>query len=161
MPVKTNIAYCSGMYFITFTCINWLSLFEISNGYNMVYKWFNVLKQKGHYIVGYVIMPNHVHCIIAFNNTQQSINTIVGNGKRVMAYEMVLKLQELREEALLLQLQNARSNREIRENKLHKVFETSFDWKVCNSNFFMEQRKCEKQKRETLNTMYNCFNKRG
>jgi hypothetical protein len=27
-------------------------------------------------------MPDHIHALIAFRNTGQSINTIVGNGKR-------------------------------------------------------------------------------
>ena len=34
-------------------------------------------------------MPNHLHALIAFRNTGQSINTIVGNGKRFMAYEII------------------------------------------------------------------------
>lgn len=33
-----------------------------------------------------ILMPNHVHAIISFVNTHQSINIIVGNGKRFMAF---------------------------------------------------------------------------
>ena len=36
-----------------------------------------------------VIMPNHLQALIAFRNTGQLINTIVRNGKRFMAYEIV------------------------------------------------------------------------
>jgi len=53
-----------------------------------VYNWFDHLKGKGHFISGYVIMPNHIHTLIAFRNTGQAINTIVGNGKRFIAYEI-------------------------------------------------------------------------
>ena len=33
-----------------------------------------------HYKAGYVIMPNNLHTIIAFANTDKSINTIIDNG---------------------------------------------------------------------------------
>lgn len=66
-------------------------MFEITNGYGVVYRWFDYLKCKGHYINGYVIMPNHLHAIIAFKNTGKKVNGIVGNGKRFMAYELVKK----------------------------------------------------------------------
>jgi len=38
-------------------------------------------------------MPNHIHALISFKVTKQSINTIVGNGKHFMAYEIVKRLQ--------------------------------------------------------------------
>jgi len=58
-----------------------------------VYKWFDYLKAQGHCIAGYVIMSNHVHVMIGFRTSQTSINTIVANGKRFMAYELVKKLE--------------------------------------------------------------------
>ena len=60
MPVRKTIPEKDGIYFITFTCAQWLPLFQITNGYDAVYNWFNVLKQTGHYIIGYTIMTNHV-----------------------------------------------------------------------------------------------------
>jgi hypothetical protein len=68
------------------------------------YKWFDYLKAKRHYIIGYVIMPNHIHALIAFKNSPTNINTIIGNGKRFMAYEMVKRLQEMKETELLQEL---------------------------------------------------------
>ena len=56
MPVKQKIQYDSGHFFITFTCYNWLSLIEMTNSYDLIYNWFDVLKKQGHYITGYVIM---------------------------------------------------------------------------------------------------------
>ncbi|MEO6455590.1 MAG: hypothetical protein ABIN97_16030 [Ginsengibacter sp.] len=47
------MVYTEGKYFITFTCQDWLSLFEITNSYNAVYKWFDYLKTKGHLIKSY------------------------------------------------------------------------------------------------------------
>ena len=94
MAVKTPIDYTEGMYFITFTCQDWLSLFEITNSYDTVYKWFDNLKAKEHYIKGYVIMPNHLHALIDFGISTKSINKIVSNGKRFMAYKIVERLKE-------------------------------------------------------------------
>ena len=50
-------------------------------GYSDVYKWFDYLKRQGHYIIAYVIMPNHLHVIIAFRDSDKSINLMMGNGK--------------------------------------------------------------------------------
>jgi hypothetical protein len=61
MPVRKTIPEKDGVYFITFTCARWLPLFELTNSYDVVYKWFDVLKKDGHYIIGYVIMPSHAH----------------------------------------------------------------------------------------------------
>jgi len=86
MAVRLQINESSGLFYITFTCLNWLSLFDLTGSYDLVYKWFDYLKSKGHYVNGYVIMPNHLHVLIAIKNSTQSINTIVSNAKRFMAY---------------------------------------------------------------------------
>lgn len=41
MPVRENIINNDGTYFTTFTCTNWLPLFEKANAYSSVYKWFD------------------------------------------------------------------------------------------------------------------------
>jgi hypothetical protein len=140
MPVRRNMPYTSGIYSITFTCTNWLSLFEIADAYNSVYNWFDVLKEHGHHIVGYTIMPNHLHAVIAFVNRGKAINTIISNGKRFMAYGIVDKLEQINNTTILNALSNARNETEIKANKLHKVFETSFDWKWCNSDKMIIQK---------------------
>ncbi len=94
MAVKTTVDYTEGLYFITFTCQDWLSLFEITNSYDAVYKWFDHLKSNKHFVKAYVIMPNHLHVLIDFGNSAKSINTIVSNGKRFMAYTIVERLKE-------------------------------------------------------------------
>ncbi len=117
MPVRKEITYKDGVYFITFTCANWLPLFHICNGYDVLYKWFDYLKAEGHYIIGYVIMPNHVHALIAFRNKSKSINTIVANGKRFMAYDLVKQLEEQRKIVVMEELQKGLNNTERKEGK--------------------------------------------
>ncbi len=85
-------------------------------------------------------MPNHVHALISFVATEQSINTIVGNGKRFMAYEIIKRLQAKGENDLLLTLQNNEEEKRRANNKLHEVWKLSFDWKYCNSMKFIKQK---------------------
>jgi REP element-mobilizing transposase RayT len=140
VPTKRVIPYPEGIYFVTFTCYKWLHLIEETKSYDQVYKWFDHLKSKGHYITGYVIMPNHVHALIAFRRTDQSINTIIGNGKRFMAYEIVKRLQQLGGIEILNRLKNAVDESDRLRNKKHEVWEDSFDWKECTSHAFINQK---------------------
>ena len=140
MSVKLKIAEPDGIYFITITCFKWLSLFSIADSYDSVYKWFHYLKLNSHYITGYVIMPNHLHALIAFSNTGKNINQIIGNAKRFMAYDIVGKLKETGNENILDQLAAGVKPSDRKRGKLHEVFETSFDIKECFSLEFIKQK---------------------
>jgi len=69
MASRPTIPYSFGTFFITFNCYQRFPLIEKVNGYDIIYKWFDHLKDKGHFINGYVIMPNHVHALICFVET--------------------------------------------------------------------------------------------
>ena len=140
MPVKSRIPYSEGIFFITFTCYQWLPLIEKTNGYDLVYKWFDDLKNKGHYIIGYQIMPNHVHAIIAFRNSGRNINTIIGNGKRFIAYGIVERLENSSQHDLLIKLQQGVNSSDSKKGKKHEVWEDSFDWKECRSRKMISQK---------------------
>ncbi len=140
MAVKQQISATDGTFFITITCFNWLHLFEISNAYDCVYKWFDVLRKDGHYINGYVIMPNHLHALISFSNTGKKINTTIGNGKRFMAYDIVERLQETNNDIILAKLSNAVKPSDKKRGKLHEVFADSFDNKECFTKKFILQK---------------------
>jgi hypothetical protein len=140
VATKRQIPEQDGLYFITITCHRWLPLFELTSGYDIVYKWFDYLKSRGHYLTGYVIMPNHPHALIAFTHADASINTIIGNGKRFMAYEIVKRLIAKGDLETLNQLIAGVSNRDYKRGKLHEVFEASFDWKECRSSGFVMQK---------------------
>ncbi len=111
MAVKTPVDFTEGLYFITFTCQDWLSLLEKIKSYDTVYKWFDYLKkQKRIMVKRYVIMPNHIHVIIDFGTSAISINTIVSNAKRFMAYEIIKRLKEQGNTEILLKLAEAVSS---------------------------------------------------
>ena len=129
MPSQKTIPYNLGTFFITFTCYKWIPLIDKTDSYDLVYKWFDLLKGKGHYINGYVIMPNHIHAMITFSEVDESINTIVGNGKRFMAYEIIERLRNQNQiDILFLLSENIEAKRKS-NNKKHNVWELSFDWK--------------------------------
>jgi hypothetical protein len=85
-------------------------------------------------------MPNHVHALISFVATEQSINTIIGNGKRFLTYELIKRLQAKGENDLLLTLQNNVDEKRKANKKLHDVWKLSFDWKCCKSQAFIKQK---------------------
>ena len=136
MPVRRNIPYIEGLFFITFTCYKWLSLIEQTNGYDLVYGWFDYLKKYNHRIAGYVIMPNHVHALIDFANSAKKINTVIGDGIRFMAYEMVKRLEELDRKDVLVMLERAVPAKSKDKGKNHEVRKESFDWKFCETAEF-------------------------
>ncbi|MBI2275016.1 MAG: hypothetical protein HYU70_14555 [Bacteroidetes bacterium] len=131
MSVRNKIEVQDGVFFITFTCAHWLPLFEMTGGYHAVYRWFDHLKSKGHHIAGYVIMPSHVHALIGFSKTGKTINTIMANGKRFMAYELVKLLRSQAKHDILAQLSLWVNATDAMRNKQHEVFEPSFDRKEC------------------------------
>jgi REP element-mobilizing transposase RayT len=140
MPVRRVIPYDEGLYFITFTCYKWLRLIEQINGYDLVYSWFDYLKKQNHRIAGFVIMPNHVHVMIDFSKTNKSINKIIGDGKRFIAYSIVQRLKEKNETAILSKLQKAVTATGSNRGKKHEVWEESFDWKYCETADFAYQK---------------------
>ena len=140
MAVRTTIDDTEGLYFITFTCQHWIALFEATKSYDTVYKWFDYLKTKNHYVKGYVIMPNHLHVVIDFAISEKKINTIVSNGKRFMAYEIVKRLKEENNTEILLKLAEEVTKSDNDRGKIHQVFERSFDCKeITNQHFFIQK----------------------
>ena len=78
--------------------------------------------------------------MIGFRKTHQSINTIIGNGKRFMAYEIVKRLQANNETDILNRLSKQVEACRKANNKKHDVWELSFDWKKCESEAFILQK---------------------
>ena len=141
MAIKLKHSDTFSTYFITFTCIEWISLFEITKTYDSVYNWFAILKEEHNAnVVAYVIMPNHLHVIVHFQNESFNINTIVGNGKRFMAYEIINRLKIEKNTELLNHLESLLTARERKKGQLHKVFKDSFDAKAIFSHQFLIQK---------------------
>ena len=109
-------------YYITFTCFKWISLFQITNLYDYIYKSFDSLKTKKVFVSGYVIMPNHIHALVFTKNTEQIINNIIGTTKRFMAYEIIRRLKHIGTNDLLKRMHYSVNPSEKQKNKIHKHF---------------------------------------
>lgn len=95
MPVRIyHDQNSNSFYFVTFTCYKWLQLFKVAEAYDTVYKWFDHLYRNNCSVVGYVIMPNHVHVLLYFSEMTKSLNSIISNAKRFMAYEIINRLKQ-------------------------------------------------------------------
>ncbi|MBK6772595.1 MAG: hypothetical protein IPG78_10850 [Ignavibacteria bacterium] len=91
MSVKKLHTNYNTIYYITFTCIRWVNLFEITNIYEFVYRWFEILVKYKVYNCAYVIMPNHLHILAYTKNPEKTIDKLTGNGKR---FEIIERLEK-------------------------------------------------------------------
>lgn len=69
-----------------------------------------------------------------------NLNTMIGNAKRFMAYEIVNRLKDRNEEKVLTQLIEGCSDKEKAKGQKHKVFEASFDAKPIYTDDFFHQK---------------------
>jgi len=117
-----------------------MRLIEKTHAFDLVYNWFDILTQKGHAITGYVIMPNHIHSLLYFAGGHQSLNKLIGNGKRFMAYEIVRRLEQQNENLLLHRLELAVLPKDRSRGKKHEVWRGAFDVKECWTEKFILQK---------------------
>jgi len=140
MTVKKKYSKCDTFYYITFTCFQWISLFEITGLYDFIYNWFQKLALRKVYLSCFVIMPNHIHLLVYTKNSRDAINTIIGTEKRFMAYEIVKRLKKLNDIDLLKKMEASVSAKEKERKKKHQVFEPSFDIKEIYTEKFIRQK---------------------
>jgi REP element-mobilizing transposase RayT len=122
------------------SCFNWLPLIELTNGYDLVYNFFDVIKQNGNSVLGFVIMPNHVHLLLHYANTKQSLNTVIGNGKRFIGYDLIKRLEQSGETLLLNKMKDAVGVKDRQRNKKHQLWQGTFEVKECRTEKFILQK---------------------
>lgn len=127
------------VFYCTFTCWAWLPLIERTLTYDRVYNWMHIARGKGFRVLGYVIMPNHVHLLL-FAPAGPSINVLLANAKRFLAYDIITRLKNQGDHKLLEQLKAAvRSGDETRGQE-HRVFITSSDIRECFDEAMIRQK---------------------
>jgi REP element-mobilizing transposase RayT len=85
-------------------------------------------------------MPNHIHCILNFPDKGFSLNKIISNAKRFMAYEILKRLSIKGEHELLLKLKNGLTQSRLDKGQQHCAFRESFDAKAITSGKFLNQK---------------------
>jgi len=96
-----------------------LPLIELSQGYDAVYNFIKTLDKQNHIVLAYVIMLNHLHLLLDYSGGK-SLNTVIGNGRRFFAYE-IINLLEQKEKAFLRKLQVEVKNKDRSRGKKHEV----------------------------------------
>ena len=140
VPFKKKIPFDEGRLFITFTCYKWLPLFQITNGYDIVYRWFDYLQSKKHEINAFVVMPNHFHGLLNIRESNIPINKVVGEGKRLMGSNLINRLKNLDQSNILQQMTRGVDLSALNRGKHHQVWEDSFDWKHCYGEKFIKEK---------------------
>ena len=126
VTLERQFPHQEGLYFITITWA--LSGFGLRDNewlWHCFTKWFDHVKTKGHLIYGYVIMPNHLHAMIAFRCIVQSINSIVGNGKRFMPMRLLNDSRIARKKFYWIDWHHTQTKQTRWKGQLHEVFEPS------------------------------------
>ncbi|WP_273050781.1 transposase [Pseudoalteromonas sp.] len=137
MATHTKHYAAQSVHFVTFTCYKWLPLFKATNAYDAVYTWFYHIKDDAK-ILGYVVMPNHVHLLTYLENDKKTLNQMVGTGKRFLTYEIVKRLKRQNNQSLLQILRGGVSHNDRAKRKQHRAFRLSFHAKICESRAAIE-----------------------
>ena len=74
-------------------------------------------------------MPNHIHFIVYQKESAASLNKIISESKRFLAYEIVKRLKAKGKDELLKILESGVQLNERKKGKKHQVFRLSFDAK--------------------------------
>ncbi len=127
------------MYFATFTCHQWVPLFQELAAYDVVYDWMRIAHGMGYHFFGYAIMPNHVHRVVRVPEGG-AINTVLANGKRFMAYALVQRLMAAGRHDLLARLREGLRPSDVARGQKHRVFATSTDLVELHSGVMVEQK---------------------
>jgi REP element-mobilizing transposase RayT len=127
------------VFFCTFTCWAWLPLIERTQAYDRVYNWMHIARAKGFRFFGYVIMPNYIHAIV-FSPAGQSINALLSNGKRFLAYDIVSRLRAQDQRELLDRSKASVRPSDIKRRQEHRVFNTSSDIRECFDEAMIHQK---------------------
>lgn len=139
MAVRNKTEFIpDSIYFLTFTILDWQKIFVGNDYYNLVYKWFDYVKERyQNKIHGYVIMPNHIHVLMYISKSSPVLSKLIQNAKRFLAYEIVGLLQK-ENKSNILELFSQRAN--PKKNSKHKVFKDRYDSKIIESEkLFLEK----------------------
>jgi REP element-mobilizing transposase RayT len=116
-----------------------MPLIERTQAYDRVYNWMHIARGKSFRILGYVIMPNHVHLLV-FAPTGPSINALLANAKRFLAYDIIARLKDQDEQELLGQLKAAVRPSDAKRGQEHRAFNTSSDIRECFDEAMIRQK---------------------
>ena len=94
-------------------------------------------EKYGNEIYGYVIMPNHIHCLIRITDKAPKLPVLIANAKRFLAYGIV---DLLKEDNNINLLNFFAKNARVKDGARHKIFEDRYDsLPILSEEFFFEK----------------------
>ena len=86
-------------------------------------------------------MPNHVHALLYFPEMSKSLNTVIGNAKRFLAYEIIKQLEDNKATVrfaghLTRRSQEKRAQKRTKYTRFLKI--VSMQRNVIPKNYFAE-----------------------
>lgn len=141
MAVRTVFSDEEKLFYITFTNYDWLPLIKLTDSYDVVYSWFRYICNKYNVeVTGYVIMPNHIHCILSFPERGVSLNTVLREGKIYMARMILSRLKKAGEWDTLDRLREGVTASRQAKGQEYVIFKRGFEAKAIFSRKFLEQK---------------------
>jgi REP element-mobilizing transposase RayT len=129
-----------GMYYCTFQIVYWIDIFSRNIYRDILLDSFrNCCDEKGLRIHAYVIISNHVHCILS--STKIDLSTIIQSFKSFTSREIIKAIQEnneSRREWLLWMFE--RAAKKHKRNTKYQVWTHENQPKQIVSNEFMDQK---------------------
>jgi len=138
MSEKYKIFDETKAYFITFTLVEWVKLFDNNNFTIIVIDSIKFCqKEKGLELFGYCIMPSHVHLIV--RSTKIKLSNIIRDIKKFTSAEIIRTLKK--DKSNLVKLETfSKAAQLIRRNKNFKVWQDGYHPEVITSNKLFYQK---------------------
>jgi len=109
-------------FFVTTTCNHWYHIFDSPPFFELISSSINFVAGKYNAeILGYVIMPNHLHFIIIFNEEENQLSNLMRDLKKFTSTHIRRLLQESGKEELLKKLSH-----QVKRQK-YKIWMDGFD----------------------------------
>lgn len=89
-----------GLYFVTFTVVEWVDVFTRSDYVDIVLDSIrHCQKDKGLEVYGWVIMSNHIHMIIARSKTGNDLSSIIRDFKKYTSSTILKAIENSKRES--------------------------------------------------------------
>lgn len=95
MSKVLKITEPQGFYFLTFTVVEWVDVFTRPQYRQIIIDSFKFCQlKKGLRIHAYVIMTNHIHCILSRQNDAPTLSEIIRDFKKFTAHQLLIAIQK-------------------------------------------------------------------
>ena len=121
-------------FFVTTTCNKWKPLLLFTNAFSLIENSLNFVNEKYHAVLlGYVLMPNHIHLIIYFKS-ENKLSDFMRDFKKFTSIKIRQLVEESGNEAML----NSLRHKDVKRS--FQVWQDRFDDVYLNSKKVLESK---------------------